>query len=318
MRTWFRYSPPHRAVRGGLVIQLQLALAKAGHVLTPDSVYANQTRQALKAWQAAGRLPVTGEVDEITWTGLTGQDKPGLFRRCLALTAAFEGHNYTLAVGNFDGAYVTWGIVGFTLRHGNLGKVIRRVNERHPSILIEAMGAAKAQKLLEIIGETSAKQKAWSDSISTGARKYVLQTDWKDAFEALGNRREVREIQDEVAFEVYWKRAAQDLKDHGQMTELDAALFFDTAVQNGGVGADRGKAIRDALTGGPAAPTPHQRLALIAKAIASKAKPEYQADVLSRKGAIAAGSGAVHQAEYQIANWGLEATAIDALDLLRF
>src|SRR5687767_3561897 len=104
MRVWFNYSPPNRAVRGGLIIDVQLPLARAGHLASVDNIYANQTATALRLWQAGKGLPPAGAIDELSWQGLTGTASPQLFRRCLSLTAAFEGHGYTLAVGNFDDA----------------------------------------------------------------------------------------------------------------------------------------------------------------------------------------------------------------------
>jgi hypothetical protein len=33
-------------------------------------------------------------------------------------------HNYGLIVGKFDGAGLTWGIIGFTLKHGELSEIV--------------------------------------------------------------------------------------------------------------------------------------------------------------------------------------------------
>lgn len=316
MRTWFRWSPPYRAVRGGLVIDLQSALARAGHLASVDGVFAGQTQLALKAWQAARRQPVTGEVDELALAGLTGVARPPLFRRCLAMTAAFEGHGYTLAVGNFDGAYLTWGIIGFTLKGGNLGEVISRLAVRQPALLAETIGPDKAEELLRIVRSPSAARKAWADRLSMGAKKYNLRPDWRDAFEALGNRREVREVQDEVAHDVYWVRAVRDLRRYGQPTEIDAALFYDTAVQNGGVDAAKAAAIAAAQASLPAGAGARQRLAAVAEAIAAGSSATYRNDVRDRRMTLAQGVGEVHGAAYQVADWGLDDQPIADTDLL--
>ena len=313
MRIWFSYSPPNRAVRGGLIIDLQLPLARAGLLASVDGIYARQTAQAMRLWQAGKGIAASGAVDELTWQGLTGTSAPSLFRRCLSLTAAFEGHGYTLAEGNYDGAYLTWGIIGFTLKGGNLGTVIERIASRHRGLLADAMGPEKAEEITTVIDASDGKRKAWADALSMPPSAH-LRPDWRDAFEALGNRAEVRAIQDEVAYDVYWTRAIQDLGKYGQMTEIDAALFFDTSVQNGGVDAAKGKAIKTAL--GVVTPPARDRLGLIAQAIAANSKSAYREDVRSRRATIAAGTGTVHGAAYNIACWGLDDLAIADRDLL--
>src|SRR5262245_66132509 len=81
-----------------------------------DGGYGGNTATAVKAFQSAHGLPATGAVDDVTWQTLVKQPIPATDVRSLDLTAAFEGHGYSLAVGNFDGAWLTWGIVGFTLK----------------------------------------------------------------------------------------------------------------------------------------------------------------------------------------------------------
>jgi hypothetical protein len=314
MRIWFDYSPLSRPVRGGLIIDIQLPLTKAGLLAGVDGIYGSQTARAIRLWQAGRNLNPTGATDELTWQGLTDTDAPPLFRRCLSLTAAFEGHGYTLAQGNFDGAFLTWGIIGFTLKAGNLGEVIKRTMSRHPGLLADAMGADKAAELLDIIAAPSDKQLAWGDGLSMEPKSQLRQ-DWRDAFEMLGNRREVRAIQDEVAHDVYWARAIQDLHEYGRMTEIDAALFFDTSVQNGGVDDAKGAAIKSALSGA-ATLSNRERLGKTADAIAANSSPKYRDDVKSRRGTIAAGAGTVHGASYKIEHWGLGDFPIADRDLV--
>jgi hypothetical protein len=316
MRTWFDYSPPARAVRGGIVIDLQLALARGGHLASVDGVYARQTAQAMRQWQGGKGFAATGCVDDLTWQGLTNSQSPPLFCRCLALTAAFEGHGYTLAVGNFDGAYLTFGIIGFTLKHGNFGKVIEAIEDRHPALLAETMGNDKAKEILDIVAAPAARQKAFADSITLSPSSGLLRADWKDAFEILGNRKEVRAIQDEVARKVYWTRGVADMKAFGNPTEIDAALFFDTAVQNGGVDPAKAKAIKTALAVLPKKAGNRDRLAAIAGAIASGSNPKYREDVLSRRLTIARGEGIVHGAGYRIGVWGIDDVGISEADTL--
>jgi hypothetical protein len=34
-----------------------------------------------------------------------------------------------MVAGNFDNAWLTWGIIGFTLKHGEIQKIIKEVRE---------------------------------------------------------------------------------------------------------------------------------------------------------------------------------------------
>ena len=99
--------------RGELVGDVQRALMAARIPLPKaDEIYGRDTQTAVSAFQGTQGLPRTGDVDLETWRLLRKVDMPGIDQRALQLTAAFEGHDYTLAVGNFDGAWLTWGIVG--------------------------------------------------------------------------------------------------------------------------------------------------------------------------------------------------------------
>src|SRR5262245_47822793 len=119
-RILFKRPPPgYRNVRGEHVIQLQRGLVEQSPVKPGiDGDFGKQTEDALKAWQAKNHKQPTGAVTFEEWTALTGKPAPSLFLRCLSLTAAFEGHGYTFAAGNWDKAFLTWGIVGFTLAGG--------------------------------------------------------------------------------------------------------------------------------------------------------------------------------------------------------
>jgi len=303
MRVFLRRRLGFRAVRGGHVIDLQRGISRSvSGPLSIDGVYGGQTEDAVKTWQAQRGLPVTGMADELTWKGATETDLPSQFRRCLAITAAFEGHGYTFAAGNWDNAYLTWGVVGFTLKHGNLGKVINMVDDRHPGLLNQVIGSEKAEELLAIISSSAAEKRKWGDSISLLPKKYRIRADWEDAFEALGNRGEVRAVQDEIARKVYWSRAISDLRKFGELTEADAAMFFDTAVQNGGVNDDKATLIRKGLQANPGAQG-RNRLEIIATAIADGSNPAFRDDVLSRRRAIAVGEGRVHGARYFLEDW---------------
>ena len=83
-----------------IVARVQNALVAVGQmrVTDIDRWYGPGTAKAVTAFQRGQRLPANGIVDEDTWrTLLPGSATPSLQERCLALTASFEGHDYTAA-----------------------------------------------------------------------------------------------------------------------------------------------------------------------------------------------------------------------------
>jgi peptidoglycan hydrolase-like protein with peptidoglycan-binding domain len=126
----------------GIVSDIQRALTAAN--FDPrglDGVYGANTAAAVKAFQQAHGLSPTGTVDDLTWQVLMKKAIPGSDVRCLELTAAFEGHGYTLAQGNWDGAWLTWGIIGFTLKHGEVQKIVLAVEHSSPDLIRKAFGS---------------------------------------------------------------------------------------------------------------------------------------------------------------------------------
>jgi len=63
-----------------------------------------------------------------------------------------------LAVGNFDGALLTWGIIGFTMTSGEQKKILLAVNQSHPELIQQAFGA-KSGELLKLMTGTREFQK---------------------------------------------------------------------------------------------------------------------------------------------------------------
>ena len=316
MRVYLRRAPRGlRLVRGGQVIELQIGLEFLGFGRGGiDGIFGSQTESAVQAWQMSRRTNPDGWVDATVWRGVTRQDPPSLFRRCLSVTAAFEGHGYTHAAGNWDNAYLTWGIVGFTLRHGNLGEIVRRAEARHPGLMAQVIGHEKSDELMRIINSNSSTRRRWANHISRPPGRYKIQPDWADAFEMLGQRAELRTIQDEVARDVYWVKAVEDFRRFGLSDECDLALCFDTAVQNGGIDNEKAGLIAQGMAAAPGA-TGETRRSIMANAIADGSDPRYSEDVRSRRMTLATGAGAVHGAGYRIDLWGLEPYPVEPLDL---
>lgn len=161
-RIWFRLG-----LRGDLAQTLQQGLidqaaqgSLGNHPALPtgfaDGVFGRDTEQAVRALQRHQGWTVNGGIDDAVWQRLSGQPSPpGLFERCLGLTAAFVGHDYTEAAGDFDGAGLTWGIVGFTLKSGSLQQVIDRIDADAPDLIQQTMGPL-GEELRQVLGMTDA------------------------------------------------------------------------------------------------------------------------------------------------------------------
>src|SRR4051812_47382289 len=130
-----------RTVQGGVIRRIEQTLSDKGFYRdTIDGIYGNKTEQALLTFQQQNSLPVTGKIDDKTWRSLTSSDVPNLNERCLQVTADFEGTGFSKIVGNFDGAGLTWGIIGFTLRHGELQELLNEIRATNESIFNAAFG----------------------------------------------------------------------------------------------------------------------------------------------------------------------------------
>jgi hypothetical protein len=286
---------------GAIARTVQNALVTAGWMSAADvdGWYGRGTAAAVSAHQNAHSLSVTGIVDTDTWTSLlAGSPTPSLLQRCLDLSGAFEGHDYTLAVGNFDGAWLTWGIVGFTLKHGALAKILLEAERTCP----DALRLAFAEHTEDILGVMRAKpkqQQDWADAVTV--RGGLLAEPWRTAFHTLGKSVEVQKIQQEVAASDYFQPALATARSFGLKSELGIALCFDIHVQNGGIN----KRAQSLLGDTESADEASLRRA-IAEAVAKCARAEYRADVRPRKITIATGSGRVHGAQYVLENWGLQ------------
>lgn len=288
--------------RGESVRTIQQKLTSAGfdtHGI--DASYGPGTVAAVKGFQQKHGLAVTGNVDDQTWAALTGAPIPSLRERCLGLTSTFEGHGYTLAEGNFDGAGVTWGIIGFTLKGGELGKIVQSAHASDPALVADCFGAGTGT-LLAVCGEAWEQQLAWADSVSSGASKSTLAEPFKSGFAKFGESPLGQQLQQQHVDADYFQPALATAKEYGLTTELGIALCFDIHVQDGGIAASAGQTVRAKMTPGM---SQHDVRVLIANAVADHAAAAWREDVRTRKLTVATGEGTVHGVHYVLANWGL-------------
>lgn len=265
-----------------------------------DGDYGGRTQAAVQALQAARGLPVTGGVDAATWRELSTDPLPSLFERCLQVTAAFEAHGFGLAQGNFDGAGITWGVIGFTLSSREIQSILATAERQAPGTLARLMGPLAAQ-WLAITAQPLKEQIAWADAMSSGPGKQGLPAEWRQAFARLGDESGIKRIQLQRAYDRYFVPCAAAAAKLRLQSELGILLAFDVHVQNGGFKRD---AIAQAAAL-PAAMPEAVRRGKFAEWVAQSARSPYRADVRSRKLTIARGRGSVHGAAYTLAAWGL-------------
>jgi peptidoglycan hydrolase-like protein with peptidoglycan-binding domain len=294
--------------RGEIIKEMQKVLAASGvDVKVLDGIYGHDTGLAVSSFQRTKNLPASGEVDEVTWQALMVRSVPSTLERSLQLTAAFEGHQFTLARGNFDGAWMTWGVIGFTMKSGNVPLIIRNVNANSPSSITKAFGE-RAPEILKIAGASREEQQSWAQAKTLPNGN--LGEPWRSMFASFGADRAVQHEQLELANAGYMKPALRTAAVFGLKTELGVALCFDIHVQNGGIHSSARGAIereRGTITG-------EQELrVLIAKAVSDSALPKFRGDVLQRKTAIATGKGMVHGGQFNLESWGLGEYEADIL-----
>lgn len=299
-RTWFA-----AGLRGLIAKRIQLDLLRQGFVDGPpekfaDGDFGGHTTTALRQLQQARSLPPTGSVDDATWAQLTHDPLPTLFERCLGITAEFEGHGFGLLQGNFDGAGLTWGIIGFTLSNGEIQGLLSEAEAAVPGTLDRVLGPLAATWRAQT-AKPLAQQVAWADSISSGAGHADVPPEWKSAFARLGEEPVIQRLQMHRAYDAYFVPAADTARKLGFTSELGVALAFDCHVQNG---KSRVQATQELAPLAGTMPEAQMRLRF-ANRVADLASPKYQADVRQRKTGIANGQPTVHGRSYVLANWGL-------------
>lgn len=321
-----------RGMRGDLVEQLQAALIKIqvpaqGGGLEPalatiDGDYGRATQLAVQRVQFKLALPITGVVDAALWKKLTEREWPDSFERHLSLVAAFEGHGYTKAAGNWDKAGITWGIIGFILItrstknkavYGPLRELLKEAFAKYEPTMIAAFGDVQAAKLKSILDATPENLYKFAVQISDGKRNFVLQPEWQKAFAQLGKDPAIRRLQRSFAKRLYYEPAILEAKEFGEefkmVSERTVQLFFDIQVNNGGLGRKEERPrVKAALKALDAKATLTDKLNTITKAL-SESRPRFAKDIIERKGTISNGFGRVHGKDFRLDGWGIETDA---------
>jgi len=304
-RIFFQRAPSGlRTVRGELIRKIQEPLKAGGfYDGIVDGIYGDQTERALLKFQESKQLPITGKVDDQTWQQLMSSPAPDLKQRCLQVTADYEGTGFTKAVGNFDGAGITWGIIGFTLFHGELEAVLKEIRAAHENVFRAAFGVL-TDEIVTVLNSSLTDQMKFANRISIGTSKMKIRPEWEEAFFKLGLDPNVQAIQLERT-EGFFKTALRDMERFNVLNEQGLGLCFDIAVQNGGISNTEATRIRNRINQSP--PTTQQDLRIIiANVVAEGSKPAFIEDVRKRKMTFATGRGTVHGSKYDVRTWGLD------------
>lgn len=285
-----------KGAKGDLVRKLQLKLA-----LKADGDFGNMTLGAVKSWQIAKKLEPTGEVDAHTWAGICELPNPSLFERCLMLTQNIEGHGYNLAAGNYDGAGITWGIIGFTIKSGSLYKVLSRIPLQE---LEQIFGKSETAALLTACrtNDINFGQKL---SIMSGKK---LQEKWQTAFDKLGNLESARKAQRDVVEESYWIPSQKQLeKELPELkSERAAAIAFDSWVQQGKIYNTAIAKARECIKQNlPELKSLEAIAAGQRDGMSLQARTKWGNNVFARRITIARGAGIANGVNYDLSNYGL-------------
>ncbi|MFK0691129.1 D-Ala-D-Ala carboxypeptidase family metallohydrolase [Mesorhizobium sp. IMUNJ 23033] len=303
-----------RRVNGPVVIALQLALIRNGQAIEPDGDFGGITAGAVQRWQAANALVQTNAVTESEWVKLTGCPVPSLFDLCLGVTSDFEGTKFDRVVGNFDDQGLTFGLIGFTLVNGELKALLTRIEALKPGSVAIAFGALYPE-LMTVLDLPGAQKQQWANTVSFGPNRMEVAEPWKKAFLRIGSFPHARRAQMERARSVYWEKALGDLDRFVPMgkprTDLDAAFWYDTSVQNS-LSANETQLLSTAGATSLTGPALRERFSQV---IANGSLGRWQDDVLKRKRTFVGGTGTVHGSAYDLAAWGFADRSVSAADL---
>jgi hypothetical protein len=294
---------------GETIKSLQRTLTEAGFDTRGlDGWYGQDTQKAVGAFQGARSLLVTGLVDDGSWSALMGRPVPTVGERCVQLTSGFEGHGFGLAVGNFDGALLTWGIIGFTLASGELSSIVLSIDQSHPELVQQAFQASTPE-LLQLVRGSRDTQAPWANEHTL--RGGSLAAPWPAMFATFGSYPEVQAEQMRRVASDYLDPAIETARMLDFSSELGLALCFDIHVQDNGIKHTALQQVRQRTTPGMAE---SDRRELVANAVADWSSPAWREDVRRRKLTVATGQGTVHGRPYFLENWGLSGQ-LDAPEL---
>lgn len=213
--------------------------------------------------------------------------------KALLITAAFEGTGFNKAVGNFDGMGISFGLLCWNFGMGTLQPLLKEFYKQGMTTFrayCQVDGKDYFPAFMSAINLPKDQAVQWAKTIQKDNK---LLPHWKVIFQRLGDNQVYRNIQMQFAERSYMARAKKDMASFGLSDERSLALFFDIAVQNGGIRPAHRLLVNKNKKG-------KELLEDIARAVASCANPRWKNDVLSRKMTIVNGKGKVHGKVYDL------------------
>lgn len=278
--------------RGIAVRELQEAIG----TLRPDGVFGTKTRDAVAELQRRTGQDPTGEAGPAVFEA-AGIPWPDAFLRCLTLTNAFEGTGFgDCNTADIDGAGLTFGIIGFTTRHGEVHEILSAFLHDVPDALASAAPPLRRELARLLQAQAQAGVEAWEGVLLNSRRRARRET--AAALAAWGTHPAMRRLQVEMARKRCWNPAVRAARALGIASMAGQGLLFDTWVQNGGWRAEHARLLEDGASRGS---SPGLRMEAVAGAVAAAANPRWRRDVLARKLVFARGSGIVHSTRFTLA-----------------
>ena len=296
-----------RRVWGHLVEQVQMALKANG--FDPDGIdmdFGGKTAKALADWHQATQANVPTALTANEWSALTAKPLPDMFDLCAQVTAAFEGHGFSTAVGNFDGAIATWGYHGFTLKFSHLQKILERTEDADPGSLAKAFGEDKAKELRKMFRMSLTKQRTWGQQVLLEGGK--LRPSWSTGFTLMGENPVCQAQQLAYSRAEFWERIALPQANRLKLTEaLSLGLMFDHSIQQGGFSKSSLNFIESEIAKAPDMSEEAKRAIIAKRAHETLSSTNFRASVKSRRETFVDGTGRVNGATYDLSFWGMQA-----------
>jgi Putative peptidoglycan binding domain len=275
-----------------------------------DGSFGGGTESALKVFQRNQGLTPDGCVGEKTWDKLFPSEKPPVSAlldqpielRCLALTASFETGDmppecFCGVTGDFDGQGISFGALQWNLGQGSLQPLLFEIFQKHPGICRDIF--QEHFDVVTALGEsTKNEQIAFARSIQN-LRNFRVNEPWRGMLKQLGRTMEFQQVQAEHARQLH-ARALSMCAAYGLTTERGVALMFDIVVQNGSISPVVKAQILADFAGLSDPGDQVARMRIIAMRRSAAARPQFVADVRSRKLTIAEGTGTVHGIAYDL------------------
>jgi len=287
-----------RGSKGEIISEVQTKLKETGlYTDIVDGIYGRNTMDAVSKL-TNGRSEC---LDEVEYKKLLNKDFPDAFSRALQLIIDFEGTGYRNIIGNFDGSILTWGIIGFTLSHGEIPEILTEIDEKYPEILKKYFVSAYGQlkKIIDSYRSNKDLQifKMWGLSIQEDNKVKLL---YKTAFMRLGDEPAVREIQKQRAKNVYGTRAQKLMDKYGLSEDVSFALCFDCSVQ--GFNEKGQKVAANEISRKKY--NEAEKRKIIALANSETCNPRWKKDVWRRRALFIYNIGQIHGKNYDLKNWG--------------